>query len=170
MPGGMVRPSTDFVRQAMFSILGEVVVGARVLDLYAGSGALGLEALSRGAESCVFVDHSARSVAVIEGNLAAARLGGGRVVRGDVGVFLGRERGSYGLVFADPPYAEGGGGGELARLLGGGDLRRVVAAGGWFVAEGPAGWKAPEAAGWELRDRREYGGTVILLYAVGGGS
>jgi len=149
----------------MFSILGEVVLDARVIDLFAGSGAIGLEALSRGAGSCVFVDESPRCFAAIRDNLAAARLDGGQVVRGDVYEFLRRERGAYDLVFADPPYARGGGDRDhLAELLAGPDLRRVLAADGWFVAEGPAEGAVPTADGWELRDRRCYGGSAILLY------
>lgn len=171
VPAGVVRPTTDFVRQALFSILGEVVVGARVLDLFAGSGALGLEALSRGAAGCVFVDHSARCVAAIRENLSAAGLSGGRVVRSEVEEFLAVEQGSYDMVFADPPYARGvGERDELAEVLGGADLRRVVAAGGWFVAEAPAEREVPVAAGWNMRDRRVYGGSSILLYGAGDGS
>ncbi len=165
VPKGVVRPSTDFVRQAMFSILGEVVVGAKALDLFAGSGAIGLEALSRGAASCQFVDESRHSVVAIEANLKAARLEGGRAVKADATAWLARERGSYDLVFADPPYARAGEPDFITAMLSGPDLRRVVAEAGWFVAEGPAEQDAPVAEGWELRDRRTYSGTAILLYA-----
>ncbi len=164
VPRGVVRPSTDFVRQAMFSILGEVVVGAKVLDLFAGSGAIGLEALSRGAESCRFVDESRHSVAAVEANLKKARLDGGRAVRADAAAWLVRERGRYDLVFADPPYARAGEPDFIAAMLAGPDLRRVVADGGWFIAEGPGEQDAPAGDGWKLHDRRTYSGTAVLLY------
>ena len=79
VPSAVARPTTDFVRQALFSILGETVHDARVLDLFAGSGALGLEALSRGAASCTFVDEHRQACAIIPENLKKARLDAGRV-------------------------------------------------------------------------------------------
>jgi 16S rRNA (guanine966-N2)-methyltransferase len=100
--GTRTRPTADRVREALFSMLGDVE-GARVLDLYAGSGALGIEALSRGAESAVFVERGAQAVAAIERNLAAVDAAA-LVVRQDVGRFLSRAEGTYDLVFCDPPY------------------------------------------------------------------
>jgi len=169
VPKGVVRPSTDFVRQAMFSILGEAVVGAKVLDLFAGSGAIGLEALSRGGASCRFVDESRHCVAAIQENLNKSRLEGGRATRADVLAWLARERGSYDLVFADPPYARAGEPDFVTAMLEGPDLRRIVAEDGWFIAEGPGEQAAPGAEGWELRDNRTYSGTAIWLYALCGG-
>jgi 16S rRNA (guanine966-N2)-methyltransferase len=102
-PRGLrTRPTADRVREALFSMLGDVF-GARVLDLYAGSGALGIEALSRGAESVVFVERDARAAAVIERNLASLGLQAA-VVRQDAVRFLGRAEGPFDLVFCDPPY------------------------------------------------------------------
>jgi 16S rRNA (guanine966-N2)-methyltransferase len=90
------------VREALFSMLGDVT-GTRVLDLYAGSGALGIEALSRGAESAVFVERAARAAAVIERNLASLGLDQ-QVLRQDALRFLARHEGMFDLVFIDPPY------------------------------------------------------------------
>jgi 16S rRNA (guanine966-N2)-methyltransferase len=102
-PRGMrTRPTADRVREALFSMLGDVT-GARVLDLYAGSGALGIEALSRGAESAVFVERDPRAAAVIERNLASLGLEQ-QVVRQDAMRFLMRSDGVFDLVFCDPPY------------------------------------------------------------------
>jgi 16S rRNA (guanine966-N2)-methyltransferase len=102
-PRGLrTRPTADRVREALFSMLGDVS-GARVLDLYAGSGALGIEALSRGAESAVFVERNARAAEVIERNLASLGLEQ-RVVRQDAVRFLTRSGGMFDLVFCDPPY------------------------------------------------------------------
>jgi 16S rRNA (guanine966-N2)-methyltransferase len=100
--GARTRPTADRVREALFSILGDLE-GARVLDLYAGSGALGIEALSRGAESALFVERDPRAVAAIERNLAAVGVDA-TVVRTDALRFLDRAEGSFDLVFCDPPY------------------------------------------------------------------
>jgi 16S rRNA (guanine966-N2)-methyltransferase len=100
--GARTRPTADRVREALFSMLGDVS-GARVLDLYAGSGALGIEALSRGAESAVFVERDPRAVAAIERNLESLGLEQ-EVVRQDAVRFLGRTEGMFDLVFCDPPY------------------------------------------------------------------
>ena len=100
--GTRTRPTADRVREALFSMLGDVE-GARVLDLFAGSGALGIEALSRGAACAVFVERDARAAAAIERNLAAVGADA-RIARQDVSRFLGRDEGPYDLVFCDPPY------------------------------------------------------------------
>ena len=100
--GARTRPTADRVREALFSMLGDVS-GARVLDLYAGSGALGIEALSRGAGSAVFVDRDPRAVAAIERNLESLGLEQ-EVLRQDAVRFLARAEGTFDLVFCDPPY------------------------------------------------------------------
>jgi 16S rRNA (guanine966-N2)-methyltransferase len=112
------RPTADRVREAVFSILGDVS-GVRVLDLFAGSGALGLEALSRGAAQAVFVDSDPAAVAVIEENLGTLGLDA-QVHRTDAIAFLRQSAGetTYGLVLADPPYDSAPRfGGPLADLL-----------------------------------------------------
>jgi 16S rRNA (guanine966-N2)-methyltransferase len=100
--GTRTRPTADRVREALFSMLGDVG-GARVLDLYAGSGALGIEALSRGAATAVFVERDPLAVAAIERNLAAIGVEA-VVVRQDVLRYLPRADGPFDLVFCDPPY------------------------------------------------------------------
>ncbi len=108
-PKGVVtRPTGDRVREAVFSIVGPVEE-ARVLDLFAGSGALGLEALSRGASSCVFVERDRQAARVIQSNLEKLRLTGAVVVARDVAAALREERDRgrlYDLVLADPPYED----------------------------------------------------------------
>lgn len=166
VPSAVARPTTDFVRQALFSILGERVENARVLDLFAGSGAIGLEALSRGAASCVFVDENRQAARVINENLTKSRLPGGRVGCAEVTAFLRRDAGMYDLIFADPPYVKQAGDTDAVGLLLAGDvLRPRLADDGWFIAEVAAHQPSPAAAGWVLADRREYGGSAILLYA-----
>jgi 16S rRNA (guanine966-N2)-methyltransferase len=104
--GAPTRPTADRVREALFSMLGDVE-GARVLDLYAGSGALGIEALSRGAAGAVFVERDARAAAAIEANLEAVGVQA-EVSRGDVLAFLAEpSRTTFDLVFCDPPYDSG---------------------------------------------------------------
>jgi len=109
--GEAVRPTSDMVREAIFDILGEAPVGARVLDLFAGTGALAIEALSRGAEEAVLVERSARCLAFIRDNLAHTRLAErARLIHGDVfrevpKLDLAGEQ--FDLVLADPPYREG---------------------------------------------------------------
>jgi 16S rRNA (guanine966-N2)-methyltransferase len=167
VPKAVTRPTTDFVRQAMFSILGPRVPDAAALDLFAGSGAIGLEALSRGAASCVFVDEHRNAEAAIRENLAKARLEGGRVVRADVHAWVARDSGTYDLIFADPPYAKYPGERDhLKELMAKPELLRRLADGGWLVAECSSTSRGPEAPGWRLVDRREYGGSAILLYAA----
>ena len=100
--GARTRPTADRVREALFSMLGDVS-GARVLDLYAGSGALGIEALSRGAGSAVFVDRDPHAVAAIERNLESLGLEQ-EVLRQDAVRFLARAERTFDLVFCDPPY------------------------------------------------------------------
>lgn len=100
--GARTRPTADRVREALFSMLGDVS-GARVLDLYAGSGALGIEALSRGAESAVFVERDRRALAALRRNLEA--VGAEAEVRQqDVAGFLAHPEGTFDLVLCDPPY------------------------------------------------------------------
>jgi 16S rRNA (guanine966-N2)-methyltransferase len=100
--GVRTRPTADRVREALFSMLGDVS-GARVLDLYAGSGALGIEALSRGAESAVFVEQDRQALEALRRNLDAVGANAD-VKRKDVLRFLARPEGTFDLVFCDPPY------------------------------------------------------------------
>ena len=103
-PGTHVRPTPDRVREALFSILGHAVVDARVLDLFAGSGALGIEALSRGAEHATFVDDDPTAVDAITRNLGEIGADG-EVKRRDALAFLAQTPARFDVVFADPPYS-----------------------------------------------------------------
>jgi 16S rRNA (guanine966-N2)-methyltransferase len=102
--GSGTRPMTDRAREALFSSLGTKVHDARVLDLYAGSGSLGLESLSRGAASVVFVERGKEAIGTLQRNIARVGLGG-EVRKEDVHRYLDRCRSNYDLVFVDPPYA-----------------------------------------------------------------
>lgn len=170
VPKAVTRPTSDFVRQAVFSRLGERVVGARVLDLFAGSGALGLEALSRGARDCCFVEEHRAAEATIRENLTKSRLEGGRVLRAEVHGWLRRESGSYDLVFADPPYYRSSFDRDhLAELMTRDRVGERLAPDGLLVVEQAASEPERGGEGLALVDRRDYGGTSILLYAREGG-
>ena len=156
-PGEGVRPTTDRVREALFSILGDVG-GLEVLDLFAGTGALALEALSRGAAAATLVD---TDVEPAEANVEA--LGAGdrcAIVRSDAVRFLRRDPGSYDLVFCDPPY-------RLARRFAS-DLEELLPdrlrPGGRVIVESRAG--DPLELGLPLLDSREYGSTAIRIHGV----
>jgi 16S rRNA (guanine966-N2)-methyltransferase len=157
--GAATRPTADRVREALFSILGDLG-GARVLDLYAGSGALGIEALSRGAASAVLVDRSASAARVIRANLDA--LGASAEVRrGDAEVHLrnARDEGHfYDLVFVDPPYRDAGGLGSRLTAA----LVPVLAPGARVVGESDR--RSALALDLPLHDERRYGDTLIRLY------
>ena len=152
--GRQLRPTSERVREAVFNSLGslDAVVGATVLDLFAGTGALGIEALSRGAGSATFVDADLRAVHAIEENLGATGLGErARVVHADVFRFLAdRPPATVDLAFADPPYAFDDWSTLLERL----PARLVALEARSHIELGP-GWTP-------LRSRR-YGDTVVTL-------
>ena len=158
--GRATRPTSDRVREALFSILGDAVVEARVLDLFAGSGALGIEALSRGASEADLVDSSATAVEAIRRNLDA--LSAEAVVRRqDALAFLERARRDarqYDLVFLDPPYRRASALGlELSAAL-----TPVLGADARVVAESDR--RAPLELDLELLDERRYGDTLIRIH------
>ena len=106
VPGKSTRPTADRVRQSLFDVLGQRMDGLAVLDLFAGTGALGLEALSRGASKAVFVESDARACGVIHGNIADLRYEDrAQVIRDELPQALSKLREKYDLVFSDPPYA-----------------------------------------------------------------
>jgi 16S rRNA (guanine966-N2)-methyltransferase len=158
--GDSTRPTSDRVREALFSILQHRIPGARVLDLFAGSGALGLEALSRGAETVTFVDSDRAAITAIRGNLSALRANA-EVRQTDALQFLGaasQTGAQYDLVLLDPPY-------RLAERLApplSEALPAVLAPGAVAVAESDR--RAPLALDLPLNDERRYGDTLIRIY------
>lgn len=157
-----LRPTSDRVREAIFNLLinahGNPVAGARVLDLFAGTGALGLEALSRGAAEVTFVDDGAKALALVKANIAKLRAEAEtHVIRQDARR-LGQNAGMpFGLVFLDPPYGKGLGEQALVGALKGGWL----APGAMVVWEEGAAPHVPE--GFATADQRKYGDTVVTL-------
>jgi 16S rRNA (guanine966-N2)-methyltransferase len=165
VPPAGVRPTGDRAREGLFNSLSTLLdlEGATVLDLYAGSGALGLEALSRGAAQVVFVESGSRVLPVLRANLAAVGLPGGRVVAGSVPtVVAGRPPARFDLVLADPPYAT-----PVTEVLG---VLQGLVEGEWLAEdavvvverssrEQPWEWPTPLIG---LRDRRY--GEAMLRY------
>jgi 16S rRNA (guanine966-N2)-methyltransferase len=158
--GRDTRPTSDRVRENVFNIVAPWVEGACVLDLYAGSGALGLEALSRGAEAAVFVEKDPEAVRTIERNIDKLRLRGATVLRTAAAVALAQEAGAgrkYDLVLVDPPYAMTDHD-ALTRYL-----PSVLAADGLLVFETDAA-TAPDLAGLAVRTTRKYGSTRVTVF------
>jgi 16S rRNA (guanine966-N2)-methyltransferase len=157
-PAGLdVRPTSDRVREALFSILGDLT-GLRVLDLFAGSGALGIEALSRGAESATLVDNDRRAVDAIRANLAPLGDANAEVVRADALAWLGGRRGPYDLVLLDPPYSS-------ARKLAGPLTQKLPAAlspNALIVSESDK--RDPLLLDFPMEDERTYGHTRIAIH------
>jgi len=147
---------TDRVREGVFSSLGSVVVGADVADLYAGTGAVGLEALSRGAASVVFVERSRRALGVLRANIAVVGLGGA-VAAGNVERFLAEGGDNFSLAFVDPPYAASLA--SVQTVLG--LLERRLAPGATLVLHRRAGTGLEQVEGLQITDRRRYGDSEI---------
>ncbi len=165
--GDLVRPTSDRVRESIFSALAsrDLLVGASVLDLWAGSGALAVEALSRGAERAVLVDRDEEAVGAIRANLETCGFAGrARVVRSDVGRFVGGgapQGAPFDLVFADPPYDTASG------TLGG--VLLALGANGWSgegsctVVECRSGAAPDVPQPWRVVWERAFGDTLVLF-------
>jgi 16S rRNA (guanine966-N2)-methyltransferase len=168
VPKHGVRPTMDRVKAAIFSSLGEAVIRARVLDLFAGSGALGIEALSRGATSVLFVEKDRQSTAMIEKNLAKTKFQA-RVRQQDVFEFLrGTSRlEKFHIVFADPPYEKTKSGERYTeRLLTNKQLAVLLDPKGVFVLEKRPGETLPETKLWRVARQKTYGATEVLFLSA----
>ena len=170
VPKGEVRPTTDRVREAVFSILNPLMDQADVLDLFAGSGAFGLEALSRGAGNARMVDFSRLSCAAARANLVKTGLEGGTVIQGDAVQFVKREL-LADIIFADPPYCKGPADRDFIVELAEAGVAGLLKSGGVFIAEVQEGWGtgregAAEIDGLNLVDTRRYGKNMLLFYQL----
>ncbi len=165
--GDALRPTSDRVREALFGRLGDLD-GARVLDLFAGIGALGIEALSRGAAEAVFVERAAPALAALRANLASLGLEAvARVVRGDaatVAARLGRAGERFDLVLLDPPYASRQAAPALQALVASGALAPHAT----VVVESGRRHPVPPVPGLRRVHERRYGDTVLLTLAPEG--
>lgn len=171
VPRSGVRPTTDRIREAIFSSLGERVIGATVLDLFAGTGALGLEAASRGAASVTFVEQSRAALTSLQKNLETFRKNRDvpcelTIVRADAFAQLRKFAGAgekYSLIFADPPY-----GNSAQLLLDDRELPGLLATGGMFVLESAKRDAQSVPASWKLIRESVYGDTRVSFLAQRG--
>ena len=168
VPKRGVRPTMDRVKAAIFSSLGDAILGARVLDLFAGSGALGIEALSRGASSVLFVEEDRQSTEAIEKNLGKTQLEG-RIRRQDVFDFLGSSSGiaKFQVIFADPPYERTKSGERFTeKLLTSEALRHLLDPNGLFVLEKRPVELIPATKFWNIVRARKYGATEVVFLSA----
>lgn len=161
--GSDTRPVADRVKESVFSSLAPHLAGARVLDLYAGAGSFGIEALSRGAESAVFVESGRTALTALRGNLDALALRPpeARVVARRVERFLEGEVGEYELVFCDPPWPLASA--DLEGILE--SVTRVVGD-GFVVVTRRASDRVPRPSRLEIADERRLGDTRIIRYVM----
>jgi len=165
VPQRGVRPTMDRVKAAIFSSLADQVIDAPILDLFAGSGGLGIEALSRGAASVLFIEEDRESIAAIENNLAKTKLRG-RVRQQDVFKFLRRSSFAekFRIIFADPPYEKTKAGEHFTeKLLANAALAQLLEPGGVFVLEKRPAERIPEPELWNVIRGKTYGATEVLF-------
>ena len=162
-PNGMeTRPTIDRVKEALFSIINFDIPGARVLDLFGGTGQLGIEALSRGAASAVFVDAREEACKLIRENLKRTRLEqDAKVIRSDYLDYLSRCREQYNIIFLDPPYAEVFLENAIKRIT----EIDILQSDGIIVAERPLGKELPwEFEGYTRSKDYKYGKVLLTIY------
>ncbi|MBN8480398.1 MAG: 16S rRNA (guanine(966)-N(2))-methyltransferase RsmD [Xanthomonadales bacterium] len=155
-----LRPTGDRVRETLFNWLAPVVAGARCLDLYAGTGALAIEAWSRGAGECTFVERDRDLAKRLEGNLARLGVEPARVVTGDALAFLAGAATPFDVVFLDPPFAAGAWEQAASRLEAGGWLRE----GAWIYVESPAASTPGVPVSWREHRVGTAGNVRFALY------
>ncbi|NLF79890.1 MAG: 16S rRNA (guanine(966)-N(2))-methyltransferase RsmD [Clostridia bacterium] len=169
LPGTRTRPTADRVKEAIFSMLTAQLPGSRVLDAFAGSGALGLEALSRGADAAWFCENNAAAARICAANIEACAFAAARLITGDLFAVLTRLRREqpllrFDLIFLDPPYAQG----LLERAM------TIIARDCWLspdglvVAESAAAQESPGYAGFTLIKDKKYGDTAVRFYRPAG--
>ena len=153
----------DRVKAAIFSSLGQKVIGARVLDLFAGAGGLGIEAMSRGAASVVFVESNRNAARAIERNLAITAVNG-RIRMQDAFDFLKYATGQFDIIFADPPYETAPGEKPYTDLLlNHPRIPPLLALGGIFILEKRLTERLPQHPHWKITRARRYGTTEVMF-------
>jgi 16S rRNA (guanine966-N2)-methyltransferase len=162
--GRRIRPTSDRVREAIFDILGPVWTFQRVLDLFAGTGSLGIEALSRGADEVVFVEQGKGALTILKGNLKALRLKSRAWVlpltaKRGIAV-LGEREEAFDLIFMDPPYGKGLGGRTIEEIA----RRSIINSAGVIVIEHSSKEEIIPSAGLELSQQRRYGDTSVSFF------
>lgn len=160
LDGVDVRPTADRTKEAMFSSIQFDIEGAKVLDLFAGSGQLGIEALSRGARSAVFVDKNRQAIEIVKKNLQSTSLAKQAVVLNtDADTYVTTTKEKFSFVFMDPPYAKG----FLQKILP--LVENVVTEGGAIICEHPYGEELPEELSiMKIYRSYRYGKTAVTVY------
>lgn len=164
LEGDDVRPTTDKVKEALFSIIQFELEGRRVLDLFAGSGQLGIEALSRGAKSAVFVDKSKKSIEIVKANLNSTGLGkNASVINSDSLSFLKTRLDKFDIAFLDPPYSKG----ILQQALQ--LMPKVMSESGVIICESPKEEVLPDEVGnFAVAKKYCYGKMALTTYRLKG--
>ena len=157
--GDSTRPTTERVKEGLFSSIQFEIEGRRVLDLFAGSGQLGLEALSRGALECDFVDSSPDAVSIIKDNVSRTGLSCARVYRSDSLLYLSKCKNKYDIVFLDPPYNSG----LLSKSFNA--VLNLINSGGIIVCEHPSDYLCPEVDNFRIKSYK-YGAISITIYRL----
>jgi len=161
-PAAHLRPTSDRVREAIFNLLinggyGDPVTGARVLDLFAGTGALGLEALSRGAAAAVLVDDGVAARGLIAQNIALCRTDAARHLKADATRLPANREAPFSLILVDPPYGR-----SLSEAA-----LQAASVGGWLAPDALVVWEEGSAlaapAGFDQLDQRRYGDTIVTI-------
>lgn len=162
LPGMDTRPTTDRVKEGLFNVIQFDIEGRRILDLFAGTGQLGIECLSRGAAHCDFVDSAPAAMKIIQENVTACRLTGKATFhQKDFSAFLNGTRGKYDLIFLDPPYASG----NLERALEKITAIDIVTGNGIIVCETPVEQVLPELPDFFVKQGEyRYGKIKVTLY------
>ena len=160
-PNDKIRPTTDRVREDIFNIISHKVYESVFLDLYAGTGAIGIEAVSRGAKSALLVDNSRIAINLIEKNIEKTKAENIRAIRYDVGKFLYNSKGSYDIIFMDPPYLKQTASHDIKTIV----QRSLLAKGGIVVAEAALACVLPENIGHLAKTKyKAYSQTAISIY------
>lgn len=159
LAGNATRPTTDRVKESIFNIIASYVRDASALDLFAGSGALGIEALSRGAKKCTFVENSREAISVVQENIKGAKVSAATVVFMEACAFLEKTTETFDLIFLDPPYDADLYSAVLKRIT----MRGLLSAAGIIVVERRANAPVPTAEGLQIITDRKYGQTTISI-------
>ena len=168
VPTAVSRPTTDRVRENIFNLIYDLVQESLVLDLFAGSGAMGLEAASRGAKRVTFVEQDRGACRTIQENIKKTELSPYcQVSPQDVTTFLKNNRQTYDLIFADPPYwKKAGDPDHVAALLSNQSLQDALEDDGYLLIEQFEHAAIHQPDGWKLIENRKYGSCCVLLYQI----
>ncbi|MEM9081761.1 MAG: 16S rRNA (guanine(966)-N(2))-methyltransferase RsmD [Verrucomicrobiota bacterium] len=160
-PANVTRPTADKVRGAIFSMLQDIIPHSNILDLFAGTGAMGLEALSRGASQCLFIESDSQAARILQDNLTTTKLSSARIQTTDALTYLKSTSEHHDLIFADPPYARNGNTDFASLLL---EKPLPLTPEGYLILETESERPTPTPDHLRLIKRKDYGGTSVLIF------